>query len=187
MGVLRRWVVAFIVGGLVVVPRVAQAGAGLGLEMVCADAVNATPLSDRMPPFARLLGVMPAHPTPVPTAVCLKDYGALWSRSPAARGPAAPDAPVPAATRDLAGEGRRLGLYVRYVGALLGGLPADLALRRDRVRAAAAVRLALLGEGLAASAYRPVAVVRPEGAAPSEGMPARMAHLLYPDAQTFSP
>ncbi|MDZ5648170.1 hypothetical protein [Nitrospirillum sp. BR 11828] len=194
-GVVRRWMVAFILAGLAVAPQMAQAGAGLGLEMVCADAVNAAPMPDRIPPFARLLGLMPAHPTPVPTALCLKGYEALVSPPaavPAAATPPATAIPTPgepAAPRDLAGERRALGLYTHYVGALLASLPADLAVRGDRVRAAAAVQLMVIGESLAASAYRPVAILSEakDKPASSETGRVRMARLLRPDAETVSP
>ncbi|MEE3625281.1 hypothetical protein UCD39_14995 [Nitrospirillum sp. BR 11752] len=192
-GVVRRWMVAFILAGLAVAPQAAQAGAGLGLEMVCADAVNATPTPDRIPPFARLLGLMPAHPTPVPTALCLRGYKALMAHPAAEPAPATPasaplpTAGLPAAPQSLAGERRALGLYTHYVGALLASLPADLAVRGDQVRAAAAVRLIVIGQSLAASAYRPVAVLSRDNHALSETAPVRMARLLRPDAEMVSP
>jgi hypothetical protein len=194
-GVMRRWMVAFVLGGLAVVPRVAHAGAGLGLEMVCADAVNAAPVADRIPPFARLLGLMPAHPTPVPTAACVAGYQALWTRKPAA--PVATEAPAAPAARKTAwvpltfdgmdDERRELGLYTRYTGALLAGLPADLAVRESQVRTAAVTRLVIIGQSLAASAYRPVAALHRAYRDPSETATVRMARLLHPDAALQSP
>ncbi|MEA1651055.1 hypothetical protein UAJ10_18775 [Nitrospirillum sp. BR 11164] len=191
-GVMRRWMVAVMLGGLVAVPGVAHAGAGLGLEMVCADAVNAAPVVGRVPPFARLLGLMPAHPAPVPTAACVAGYQSLWTRKPATETPVAAE---PARDRGLGpvaadgrGEGRReLGLYTRYAGALLAGLPAELAARGGEVRAAAVTRLVVIGQSLAASAYRPVAALRRAYRDPTEPSPTRMARLLRPEATTQSP
>lgn len=192
-GIVRRWMVALVLGGLAAVPRVAQAGAGLGLEMVCADAVNAAPVVDRLPPFARMLGLMPAHPTPVPTAACAAGYQALWTRksvpapgTPVAAGPTRDTAWGPQTFDGLAGA-RDLGLYTHYAGALLAGLPADLAVRGDRMRTAAVARLIVIGQSLAASAYRPVAALHRAYRDPSQMAAVRMARLLRPEADTQSP
>ncbi|TWB80197.1 hypothetical protein FBZ87_102621 [Nitrospirillum amazonense] len=192
-GVMRRWMVAFLLGGLAAVPQVAYAGAGLGLEMVCADAVNAAPVVDRLPSFARMLGLMPAHPTPVPTATCVAGYQALWTPKSVPVPETLVGAETPPGTIlglqafDGRGGGRDLGLYTRYAGALLAGLPADLAAQRDRMRTAAVARLIVIGQSLAASAYRPVAALHRAYRDPTEPSPVRMARLLRPEATTQSP
>ncbi|MEC4591310.1 MULTISPECIES: hypothetical protein [Nitrospirillum] len=192
-GAVRRWMVALALGGLAAVPRVAHAGAGLGLEMVCADAVNAAPVVDRLPPFARMLGLMPAHPAPVPTAACAAGYQALWTpkSAPVPETPVGAETPPgtilgPQAFDGLAGA-RDLGLYTHYAGALLAGLPADLAARGDRMRTAAVTRLIIIGQSLAASAYRPVAALHRAYRDPTEPSPVRMARLLRPEVDTQSP
>ncbi|MBB6254293.1 hypothetical protein [Nitrospirillum iridis] len=189
-GVVRRWGVVIMLGGLVALPQAAWASAGLGLEMVCADAVNAAPPADRVPPFARLLGLLPAHPEPVPALVCLAGYRSLWAPKSAdevAKAPAPPAASAPLAI-DGRDDGRRaLGVYTRYTGALLSGLPADIAIRREEVGAAALTRLRLIGQGLAAGAHRPIAILQRPFRDPSALAPVRVAHLLRPDTEAQSP
>ncbi|MEA1676093.1 hypothetical protein [Nitrospirillum sp. BR 11163] len=170
-GVVRRWMVALVLGGLAVAPQVAQAGAGLGLEMVCADAVNAAP-----------------------TAACVAGYRALWSARPAEPVAASPASAVarqtawgPPAVGGLDHERRELGLYTRYAGALLAGVPTELAMRGGEVRTAAVTRLVIIGQSLAASAYRPVAALRRADRDPSQTATARIARLLRPEADMQSP
>ncbi|MDE1148094.1 MAG: hypothetical protein PW843_15950 [Azospirillaceae bacterium] len=128
-----------LLAGVVLAPGPAHAGAGLALQMVCADSgVAAAANMSLMPTLSHMLGLPPAGGRPAPLANCVAEYDAV--RRQAGDRLATTWTPLTFDGED--DDGRDLGLYTRYAGVLLAGVPAAIADSGNEVTAAVGARFA---------------------------------------------